>query len=161
MPHIHTKTLLQLQAAASASMLIFALVAQYGFSLHPCELCLWQRYPYAAILAIATLAFLCAKSPRVLWWAALTCALLFVVDSGIAFYHAGVEWHIFPGLTGCSASATGESIADLRAAIMNAPLVSCDQAMASVLGLSMAAWNSLAAAVLAAGSLLLLRKARP
>jgi len=158
---LNPESLLKLQALASGLLLIFALIAQYGFSLHPCELCIMQRYPYALILALATLAFLFTKSPRMLVPAAAVCALLFFVDSGIATYHAGVELNIFPGPSGCSGSGkSGESIEELRAAILNAPLVSCDQPMASFLGLSMAAWNALAAAALGMGSLLLLRHPR-
>jgi len=158
----HLKNLLLFQCAAAAGALAFALIAQYGFGLHPCELCLAQRYPYALIIAIAALAFFRVKSPKMAWQLAFLCGLLFLVDSGIAFYHAGVELHWFSGPTACTSSTgAGETIEQLRAAIMNAPLVACDQAMASFMGLSMAAWNSLAAAILGIGSLVFARKIKP
>mgnify|MGYP002785024850 CR=1 FL=1 len=147
---ITPKCLLLLMAIASLALLAAALVGQYGFGWHPCDLCLKQRYPYAAIAVLGLLGAWLVKSPRSLFIIACLCALLFVVDAGIAFYHTGVEMKWFPGPTACSNSSTGEqTLEEMRAAIMNAPLVSCDQPMAVIMGLSLAAWNFIAASVLA------------
>lgn len=136
------KQLLLLTAGFSALMLSGALVAQYGFGLYPCELCLYQRYPYMVVIVVAIAAYLWL-SPRGQWFALALCTILFAVDAGIAVYHTGVEQGWFPGPSGCSAdTAGGQTLEDLRRAIMNAPLVSCDQAMAYVFGLSLAAWNA-------------------
>lgn len=133
-------------AMFSLLMLSAALIGQYGFGLYPCHLCMYQRYPYAVIAAIGVLARLFVRSARLLTLACWLCVLLFAVDAGIASYHAGVEWGIFPGPSGCSSSgSTAQTLEELRAEIMNAPLVSCAQAMAYVFGLSLAAWNALAA----------------
>lgn len=133
-------------AAASAAILGTALVAQYGFDLHPCELCLYQRYPYGVVILLGILGYLAVKSEKILRLLLLLCGLLLVADGGIATYHAGVEKGVFPGPSACSSSASsGESLEEMRAAILNAPLVPCNQPMASFLGLSMAAWNALAA----------------
>ena len=147
--HIHvwvsSKKALGLAVLFSALMLAAALVAQYGFHLHPCDLCLLQRYPYAAIIVIGMGGCFLSSAVwqrRLLW---LIC-LLFLTDAGIAFYHAGVEAGWFPGPGGCSSASTGgETLEELRRQIMNAPLVTCDQAMAHILGLSLAAWNAIAA----------------
>lgn len=150
---------LLLAALFSAMMLSAAFVAQYGFHLHPCDLCIKQRYPYAAIVAIGIGAAFFLKSARAQRLALMLVALLFVVDGGIAFYHAGVELGWFPGPSGCSSASTGnETLEDLRRQIMEAPLVTCDQAMAHVLGLSLAAWNALAAFFAAAATAFYLRK---
>lgn len=143
------RKLLLLQALAAALILGGALVSQYGFKLYPCELCLLQRYPYAGIIAVALLAVLFLKRPRYQLYSVLFCVALFAATAGIAFYHTGVELDIFKGPDACSsgASSAGQSIEELRAAIMAAPLVSCKQAMAYFMGLSMAAWNGLAASL--------------
>jgi disulfide bond formation protein DsbB len=141
------KRLLLLAAAFSVAALLAALTAQYGFSLHPCHLCVLQRYPYAAIACIALLTAW-RGSPKIQVMAAFLCAGLLFLDAGIALYHTGVEYHWFPGPSGCTSTSTGgETIEELRAQIMNAPAVTCDQAMAYIFGLSMAAWNFLAALV--------------
>ena len=35
-----------------------ALVSQFGFGLHPCEMCYWQRWPHQAAIVLAVLALL-------------------------------------------------------------------------------------------------------
>ncbi len=148
------RTILLLQALAAAAILGTALVAQYGFHLHPCELCLMQRYPYVAVMAVALLAAWRVRSVRCQLWAVLFCVLFFTLDAGIAFYHTGVELDIFKGPDACSNSAGGEqTLEEMRAAIMAAPLVSCKQAMAYFLGISMAAWNGLAASIFVISSI--------
>jgi disulfide bond formation protein DsbB len=136
------RNILLFQTVAALGALAAALVAQYVFLLHPCELCLMQRVPYALIIGFGALA--AWKYPA--RYAVLLCALLFAVTAGIAFYHTGVEFDIFAGPDACSAkTGSGQTLEEMRAEIMGAPLVSCKQAMAYIFGLSMAAWNGLAA----------------
>jgi len=133
-------------ALYAAALLATALVGQYGFDLHPCHLCLWQRAPYGAIVAIGLVVALLPRHTGLLNSAAWLCVALFAADAGIAFYHTGVELGWIPGPSGCSTPQTGDlTLEEMRAQIMNAPLVSCDQAMIHIFGLSMAAWNALAA----------------
>lgn len=139
------RKLLILCALISFLLLAVALVAQYGFGLHPCHLCIYQRIPYAIILLISLLGAVLVKNWRGRYMIAALCALLFLTDAGIAGYHAGVEKGIFKGPDSCSSDGGGETLEEIRAAIMNAPLVSCAQAMAYFFGLSMAAWNMIAA----------------
>jgi disulfide bond formation protein DsbB len=123
-----------------------ALIGQYVFLLHPCELCIYQRIPYALIALISLPSYFFVKSQKGLYYIAVFCSLLFLVDSGIAAYHTGVEYGFFPAPNACSGGGSeGQSLEEMRAAIMNAPLVSCAQAMSYIFGLSMAAWNMLAA----------------
>ncbi len=148
-------------AAASAFMLGSALVAQYGFGLHPCELCLYQRYPYAAIVALGLAGAMLVKSPRALWALVALCGLLLLADAGLAAYHAGVESGIFPGPSACSSTARpSETIEEMRLALMNAPLVPCNQPMLQVLGVSMAGWNAMAALLLAVATFVVIRKTK-
>jgi disulfide bond formation protein DsbB len=140
------RILLMLCALFSLSMLAVALIGQYVFKLHPCDLCIYQRIPYVVIAAIGVLGAFLVKHRRLQYAIAVICSLLFLLDAGIAGYHTGVELEIFKGPTACSSdSKTVQTIEEIRAAIMNAPLVTCAQAMIYVLGLSMAAWNMIAA----------------
>lgn len=141
--HPTERVMLIRAGAVSAAALAFAFTAQYGFGLHPCELCLAQRYPYAAIILLSAAAFL-PVSKRVRFAIGLLCGLLFLADAGIALYHTGVELKWFPGPTACTSSGkVGQTLEEMRAEIMNAALVPCDQPMAKFLGLSMAAWNAM------------------
>ena len=80
-----------------------AYLSQYGFGLHPCEMCWWQRYPHFAALALALLAFAVAR-PR--FWVAL--AGIAILASGlIGGFHAGVEYGWWQGITGCATPFSG------------------------------------------------------
>jgi disulfide bond formation protein DsbB len=155
---LNLRLVVMLAGLAAALMLSVALIGQYGFDLYPCELCIYQRYPYAALVLLGVAAFFIRK-PSWLKPMAWLGALLFAVDAGIAFYHSGVELGWFKGLSGCSNDPSQDmTLEEMRAAIMNAPLVTCDQAMIEVLGLSMAAWNGIAAAVMALSMVVILIK---
>lgn len=117
-----------------------ALGSQYLGGLVPCEMCWWQRYPHAAAVVLAGLAFTApAGRARALTMLAATAI---AISGAIGVYHAGVELGIFEGLTTCSTTASGGSGADLLKAIVNAPLVRCDQVQFAFLGISMAGWNA-------------------
>ncbi len=138
--------LLYALALFSAAMLTTALISQYGFDLHPCDLCIKQRIPYAFIVFLGVAGFILRNKQHVIRWFVYAAIALLFMDAAIAFYHAGVELGIFPGPSGCSGSGkTGLTLEEMRAEILKAPLVTCDQAMIHVLGLSMAAWNAIAA----------------
>lgn len=152
------RELLLLDAVASGSILLVALTAQYGFDLHPCELCIRQRWPYAAIIAIGLIGAFGVNTRKIQCWAGILCVALFAIDGGVAFYHAGVEIGWFPGPSDCTNPATGhQTLEEMRKAIMEATLVPCNQAMAHFFGLSMAAWNAIAAFILMTATFLGIR----
>jgi disulfide bond formation protein DsbB len=131
-----------LAVAVPAGLLAGAYGFQYWGHLFPCEMCWYQRYAHFAALTCAILAFALRTFPdrgRSFVWLAALCLL---GSAGIGFYHAGVEMKVFPGITSCTATATG-SADELFRQIMDAPLVRCDQVQWSLLGISMAGWNFL------------------
>ena len=90
--------------AASALVLGGALLSQYWGGLAPCELCLKERWPWIAAIAISLVATTTSRrptSPRI----ALMLAAVFVIGSALAFYHVGVEQHWFAGPSACTAAA--------------------------------------------------------
>jgi len=113
-----------------------ALGSQYIGGLHPCEMCYWQRWPHGAAIVLAALSFVTrAATSRKL---TLLAAIAIAISGAIGVYHAGVEAHVFQGLTTCTANGA-RSLND----ILNAPLVRCDQVQWSFLGISMAGWNAI------------------
>ena len=125
-----------------AGLLGGAIGSQYLGGLAPCEMCYWQRYPHAAAIALAGLAFTGPAQSQRSRALTLLAALAIAVSGAIGVYHAGVELGIFEGLTTCAALASGSG-ADLLNEIMNAPLVRCDQVQFAFLGISMAGWNAI------------------
>jgi disulfide bond formation protein DsbB len=133
-----------------------ALGSQYFGGLHPCEMCIWQRWPHAAAIVLAVLAFTSPAASQRSRTLTLLAALAIAVSGAIGVYHAGVEAKIFEGLTQCTASATrGMSTADVLKQITHAPLVRCDEVQFRFLGISMAGWNAILSLGGAASILLL------
>ena len=127
-----------------AALLGGALGSQYLGGLHPCEMCYWQRWPHAAAILLAAVAFTGpAESSRSRTFA-LLAALAFAISGAIGVYHAGVEAKVFEGFTQCTAMTTkGLSTAELLKQITHAPLVRCDEVQFRFLGISMAGWNAI------------------
>jgi len=120
-----------------------ALGSQYLGGLVPCEMCFWQRWPHGAAILLAGFAFTGPPASERSRTLTLLAALAIAVSGAIGVYHAGVELGIFEGLTTCTSVASGASNAELLNAIMNAPLVRCDQVQFAFLGISMAGWNAI------------------
>ena len=129
----------RLALAVPALLLAGAYTSQYGFGLYPCEMCWWQRWPHFAALVFALMSFF--LMPRRLWVALAAGGIL---TSGlIGLFHAGVEYDWWEGMTSCTAipqAGEGESALD---AIMNAPVIRCDEAPWTLLGISLAGFNFL------------------
>lgn len=120
----------------------------------PCELCLKERWPFYAGIALSALAVAAAYvSPVAVRAAFITIALLFLCSTIFGAYHAGVEWGMWPGPTDCTGTAAHATTnADFLQQLKTVRVVRCDAAALRILGLSLAGWNavvSLAIALLA------------
>jgi len=151
---------------AASSMLALAICAialatiagawffQLVLDIKPCPMCLEQRYAYyLAIPLAAVVAFGAAKGAGrallVAGFAVLFCATLFNAAFGV--FHAGVEWGWWPGPTECTGSAVdfgdpGKLLESLNAV----KIVRCDEVQWRFLGLSLAGYNALISALMAA-----------
>jgi disulfide bond formation protein DsbB len=135
---------------ASAAVLGAALLSQYWGGLRPCELCLYERWPWAAAITISLVA-LFAGGRGALPWLALTLAAVFVAGAVLAFYHVGVEQHWFAGPSACTASAgKATTLAELKRQLSATAPVLCDKVQWSLFGVSLAGWNLVASLAMAA-----------
>jgi len=135
---------------ASVIVLGSAFLSQYWGGLAPCELCLLQRWPWAAAIAISLVALTAGNRPA-LPWVALTLALVFALGAAFAFYHVGVEQHWFAGPSACTASANGATtLEEMKRQILGTAPVLCDRVQWSLIGVSLAGWNLLASLGMAA-----------
>ena len=137
-----------LAAGGSAALLLGAFAFQLmGYA--PCAMCLWQRYPHAAAVAVGVLLLAVLRLP-VLY---LAGALAAAATGAIGVYHTGVERGWWEGPSSCTgtgldlSSMTGESLLSTENV---PPVVLCDEVVWQFLGLSMASWNALASFGLAA-----------
>jgi disulfide bond formation protein DsbB len=136
-----------------ALLLAGAYLSQYGFGLYPCEMCWWQRWPHFAAIALALVSTVAA--PKRLWIALAALAIL--VSGLIGAYHAGVEYGWWEGVTACANHAAAGG-GDPLQAILDAPLVRCDEIPWSLFGISLAGWNFLVSAAAAAAIFVLLAR---
>ena len=144
-------------AAFLASLLLYggALVSQYGFGLHPCEMCYWQRWPHQAAIVLALLALLLRGNDKAMRALTLLAAVAIAVSGAIGVFHAGVEYGFWEGVTTCATGAAGPVSLD---SIMNAPLIRCDTAQWTLFGISLAGFNAIFSLGAAALVLTLLRR---
>lgn len=147
---------------ASTAVLGAALVSQYWGGLAPCELCLYQRGPWAVAIVAAIVAVL-AGGPRALPWLALLFAVIFGLSAMLAFYHVAVEHHWIAGPTSCTAPAGSgsTSVEDLKRQILGHAPVLCDRVAWSLFGISMAGWNCIASIMMAGISTSVFRQSVP
>ena len=139
--------------AASAAVLGGAFISQYWGGLAPCELCLLQRWPWAAAIIISLIA-ITVGSRSTLPWVALLLVAVFAIGSVLALYHVGVEKHWFAGPSACTGAATAaDTVEELKARILGQMPVRCDEPAWSLWGISLAGWNLLASLVIGSSCL--------
>lgn len=125
----------------SVLALLVAWISQYGFNLHPCELCILQRYPYMAVIIVALIAVL-IRQEIIKVGLLMLVTLLLLVETGIAAYHTGVEQGVFSGPAACSSELQpGMSLEEWKAMIMNSQVVACNQPAIEIMGITMASAN--------------------
>lgn len=126
---------------ASAAVLGGALLSQYVGGLHPCELCLYERWPYD-IAIVLTLLALIGGAARFGGAVLMLAALIFAASSGLAAYHVGVEQHWIAGPTACTGGlGHAASIEALQRALEARQPVQCDVVQWSFHGISLAGFN--------------------
>ena len=133
---------------ASAVVLGTALASEYWGGLAPCELCLLQRWPWAAAIVIAFVVVLVGERAR-LNLVAFLLALVFAVSVAFAFYHIGVEQHWFAGPTACTAGPRGAiTLEQMKQQILGTAPVLCDRPAWTLFGVSLAGFNLLASLIM-------------
>jgi len=145
-----------LVAAGGAATILGAYYFQYVMGLPPCPLCLEQRIAYYVSIPLAAVVAVAAGrgAPHRLLAAALgAIALAMLFNSGLALFHAGVEWKWWPGPQECSGPLNDLTAGgDLLSQLHNVSIVRCDEAAwRDPFGLlSLAGYNVLISLALAA-----------
>jgi disulfide bond formation protein DsbB len=159
----HVSESIRARPAAAAAVAVATLGAatiagawffQYALGLQPCPLCLEQRTPYYIAIPLAVIVAVAAlrHAPRaVVAGGLVVIALAMLWGAGLGVYHAGVEWHWWPGPQDCSGPVTSfGSARDLLKQIQSTSVVRCDEAAWRFLGLSLAGYNVLIALAMVA-----------
>lgn len=131
-----------LVCAIAAATIIGAWIFEY-FGYAPCPLCLKQRWAYYALIPLAAIAAAASPIRRPL----LGLMVLVAIASAVfGAYHSGVEWKWWPGPSTCAGGGGLDGLPDLT----NTPSVSCEDAAIRIFGLSLAGWNAVISAAMAA-----------
>lgn len=139
------RTAAQVLLFSSIAVLGAAYIFEYGFGYEPCKLCLYQRLPWWIGIGIGSVALNYKKRVHLMVMLTLLGGLVLLVGAGIAGYHVGVEFKWWEGPTSCS-GAVGSAemtLEELKAAVMSAAPVRCDDIPWSLFGISMAGYNFL------------------
>ncbi len=145
------RRIILLAGLASAFALATALIAQYGFDLEPCVLCVYQRIPYATVIGIGLVTLLLPGADRraVIY----LIALVFLGSAGLAFYHNGVEQHWWAAATSCGAGGDGSilstTIEQLKSMLTGKLPKPCDAIDWTLFGLSVTVYNTIVSLALA------------
>lgn len=147
-------------AAIGSATMAAALVSQYVGGLHPCDLCITQRWALGVGIAGAVLAALTNGTTRLLM--GLVAVGGFVAEFGWAAYHSGVERKWWDGPQACSGGGglptAFDPTAMLEAASGRAP-AACNEIAWDLFGLSMANYNLPISALMAVLCVMALRRA--
>ncbi len=143
-------------ALAGATTIAGAWFFELVLKLKPCPLCLEQRIPYYLAIPLALIVAFAAwrKVPRAAVIAGLVVlALMMLWSAGLGVYHAGIEWGVWTGPQDCSGAVEFGPASDFMKRLERINIVRCDEAAWRFLGLSLAGWNALISAALAAVAL--------
>ncbi len=148
-----------LLALGAVGALGAALFMQHAVGVQPCILCLYQRWPYVIVGALALLALVFGRHRPVRAVLLGLIGLALLADTGLAVFQVGVEHHWWTGTSGCSVPPPPATVEELRARLMATPVVPCDQVSWSLLGISLAGYNVFLTLALAVFALLAARRA--
>ena len=123
-----------------------ALIIQYWLGHEPCKLCLYQRIPYfLAILLIIKIFFFKRYEKITL----LILALLFISSTALAFYHFGIEQGFFNESLACTAPDLSKTLSkEQLLEQIKQNNISCKDVSFKILGLSLAAINTIFSLIL-------------
>ena len=126
----------------SSISIISALVAEYVFNLQPCELCLKQRHPYYFLILICLLLIFFQNNYKLLSYISIQIATIYGLF--YAIWHVGVENNLLKGPAGCSSGLElSKDTGDLKTQILSQQVISCNDVVWSLFGLSAASINTM------------------
>ena len=126
--------------------IISALIIQYWLGHEPCKLCLYERIPYfLSMLLIIKIIFIKKYEKLTL----LILFLVFMCSTVLAFYHFGIEQGFFSESLACATEDLPKTLSKeelLEQLKQNS--ISCKDVSFRILGLSLAAINTIFSLVL-------------
>ena len=130
----------------SSLVLVSAFIIEHRLGHEPCKLCLYERIPYfLSILLIIKMLFI-KKYVRV---TLLILFLVFAISSALAFYHFGIEQGFFSESLACTTGDLSKTLSKEELLLqLKQNSISCKDVSFRILGLSLAAINTIFSLIL-------------
>ena len=126
--------------------ILSALIIQYWLGHEPCKLCLYQRIPYFLAILLIIKIFFFKKYEKI---TLLILTLIFVGSTALAFYHFGIEQGFFSESLACTAPDLSKTLSkEQLLEQLKQNNISCKDVSFRILGLSLAAINTIFSLVL-------------
>ena len=123
-----------------------ALIIQYWLGHEPCKLCLYQRIPYFLAILLIIKIFFFKKYEKI---TLLILTLIFVSSTALAFYHFGIEQGFFSESLACTAPDLSKTLSkEQLLEQLKQNNISCKDVSFRILGISLAAINTIFSLVL-------------
>ena len=126
--------------------IISAIIIEHVLDHQPCNLCLYERIPYFVSALLLIYIFLFKKYERITF---LILFLIFALSFLLAFYHFGIEQGFFSESFVCNVENQSKILSKKQLLKeLNQNVVSCTDVTFRILGLSLAAINTILSVVL-------------
>ena len=126
--------------------IISALIIEHVLGHQPCSLCLYERIPYFLSALLIIKIFFFKKYEKI---TLLILFLVFISSSLLAFYHFGIEQGFFDESFVCNVESQLKILSkENLLKELNKNIVSCKNVTFRILGLSLAAINTILSIVL-------------
>ena len=123
-----------------------ALIIQYWLGHEPCKLCLYQRIPYFLAILLIIKMFFFKKYEKI---TLLILTFIFISSAALAFYHFGIEQGFFSESLTCTAPDLSKTLSkEQLLEQLKQNNISCKDVSFRILGLSLAAINTIFSLVL-------------
>jgi len=123
-----------------------ALIIQYWLGHEPCKLCLYQRIPYFLAILLIVKMFFFKKYEKI---TLLILTFIFISSAALAFYHFGIEQGFFSESLACTAPDLSKTLSkEQLLEQLKQNNISCKDVSFRILGLSLAAINTIFSLVL-------------
>ena len=120
--------------------IISALYIEYILQYEPCKLCIYQRLPYIAAIFISIVGFNYSANDKIL----IITIMVFAISVIISGYHFGIENNLIQEISSCTNNSLDVSNKSKLLESLNKSMpVDCKDATFKILGVSLAAINTI------------------
>ena len=127
-------------------VLVSAFIIEYKLDHKPCKLCIYERVPYFLSILLILKIFFIRRYEKI---TLLILSIIFFISAILAFYHFGIEQGFFKESLACTAGDLTKTLSKqelLEQLKQNS--ISCKDVSFRILGLSLAAINTIFSLIL-------------